>query len=158
MLVDLCLQGIELSRVILHSFLLTEDVKELAGAELLSHLEDHLFNASREKIQIFQGFNSEVLRGRSVILHALKVSDDVLRMLFLFIDYTLQVIVLFIDFSHDLFLEANLACHSSLHACTLLLVVPTCLENLLKFGDLLLGCHLESFHLVGLVCKGTIET
>jgi hypothetical protein len=79
-------------------------------------------------------------------------------MLFLLIDNSLQVIILFVNFRHDLLFETNLACHSSLHPRTLLLMIATCLEDLFEFGYLLLSSILEGFYLVGLISQSTIET
>ena len=95
---------------------------------------------------------------RLVILHAFQVADDVLGMFLLFIDNTLQVVVLLIHLRHYLLFQTDLARYTPLHASALLLVLATGVEYLIELGYLLLRCHFERFDLVGLIGKGAVET
>jgi hypothetical protein len=137
--------------------LLSENLKELARAKLLPHLDDHLFDTSRELVQIFKCLYCEVKRRRLVVLDALQVAYDVLCMLFLLINYTLQVVVLLINLGHNFLLESDLARNPPLHARALLLVLTACIEDLIELSHLLLCCHLKGFDLVGLVGEGAVE-
>ena len=85
-LVDLHFQQIQLKSIVFYHLLLLKNVQELTRAELLSKLLYHCLHSCRERVQIFQCFNSEVLWGWPVILHALQVPYDVLGILLLVIN------------------------------------------------------------------------
>jgi len=97
------------------------------------------------------------LRRRPVALHAFEVADYVLGVFLLLIYDAFQVVVLLIDLLHDLLLEADLARDTPLHSSTLVLMILASLEDLLKFLDLLLRCHLKRLDLVALVGESAIE-
>lgn len=94
-------------------------------AELFQVL-DRVVDVCREDLQLLQRLNGVVLGRRPVVLHALQVADDVLRVLLLLIDDRLQRVVLVVHLREDLVLEAHLVGHSLLH---LLAIVQTFFDD-----------------------------
>lgn len=90
-------------------------------------------------------------------MDTLEVSNDILSMLFLFIDNALKVVVLFINLLHNLLFQTNLTGYASLHSGALALMLLTSLKDLIKLSDLFLSSHLQSFHLIALICEGAIQ-
>ena len=93
---------------------------------------DFLLNLGLEVLQLHQGLSGEVFGGWFVLLHALKMLDDVLSLCLLFIDDGFQLVVLLVDFLEHLFLQAFLAHHSILHIRARLEGLSTLRENRLE--------------------------
>jgi hypothetical protein len=95
-------------------------------------------------------------------LDAFKVSNDILSTFLLFINDTFQVIILLFDFMKDLIFEADLIGDSLLHLRALVLMILADLEDLFKFGYLLLGGNLEGLGLLSttvlMIVESTLET
>jgi hypothetical protein len=92
------------------------------------------------------------LRRWAVVLHALKVADDIFGALLLLIDNAFEVVVLLIDLLHDFFFQADLAGYASLHPGALRLMLAASIQYLIELGDSLLCGHLECLDFERLIC------
>lgn len=132
------------------------------GVLLIQLLKAHDFvvYGLLEVLEFSESVLGEVLRWGSVVLHALKVANDLLGVAFLFVDDLLEHVELLVDLFGDLFFEALLVEDSLLHFLALNQIFVATLVNFLKLGYVLIRSHLQSEGLapVGLVLEEAIVT
>lgn len=141
---------------------LLKNIQELRLANRLFHLTNAFVYIVGELIQIVKSLNCEVLRRRLVVLNTFKVPNNVLSTFFLFINYVLKVVVLFVNLLKYFIFKSNLISNPLLHLSALGLMILAYLKNFLKLLYLLSGCHFKCLCLltstVLMVLQCTLET
>ena len=144
--------------------LLLEHLEEVLGIVEIGQVLNSLVDVGLENLQLVQGLVREVLWRWSIVLHTLKVGNDLSCVGLLFINDLLEHVKLVVHLHGDLIFQALLVEDSLLHVRALTQVIGTQRLDLLQeidlFGARLLqgqgGTPLVLFLEVAVVAEGGV--
>ena len=105
-----------------------------------------------EALKLIECLVREILRWRLILLHALKITDNLLGTGLLLINYTLEIVELLVNFLGYFILKLLLVADPLLHLLALLEVIRALFLDIFEVLQVHIGCLLESERLTPVVC------